>query len=98
MRGDRATAWWIRLVSGLRAVAVGWDAVVDRGEVRLGIRTVAERRDDVVNGVSALGLADVANDAIPQRDGGSQVLPVRWQGYAPISAHALIVLFERTVR
>lgn len=78
MRAYRTPAWRVGLVSGLGAVAVRWDAVVDRGEVGLIVCATPERRYDVVDGVSSGCPADVADACLALQDAGAESLPVRW--------------------
>lgn len=78
MRSGGTTAWWIRFVGGLCAVAVRRDSVVNRGEVRLVIRATSERRDDVIYSVGAALLADVADASVASQNASADVLPVRW--------------------
>lgn len=64
MRIGRSSAWWVRFVRCLGAVAMWWGAVVDRGEVRVVIGAAAERWGDVIDRVCSGLLADVTDAAI----------------------------------
>jgi hypothetical protein len=91
MGGVRPAARRVSLVRGLGAVAVWWDAVVDRSEVRVFVRAPTERRDDVVNSVGSGLLADVTDASVAPPYLRAKTLPVRWQRGASVSGHAWIV-------
>jgi len=86
-----ASARRVGLVRSLGAVAAGWGAVVDRGQVRLGVCSTSERRDDMVNGIGSGLVADVADASVALQNPGAEALPVGWQRGAAVSGHGVIV-------
>jgi len=72
-------------------MAVGWNAVVDRGEVGLVVGTAPERRDDVVNSVGSGLLAGVADTSVALQDVRTEVFPVPRERRAAVASHAAIL-------
>jgi hypothetical protein len=87
----RSSARRVGFVGSLVAVAMRWDAVVDRREVRRVVGAASERGDDVVDRVSSGLLADVAGASVASQDAGAESPPVRRQGCTAVPAHAAIV-------
>jgi hypothetical protein len=88
VHGGRPTTRRVRLARGLRSVAVWRNAVMNRGAVGLVVRTAAERRHYVVDGVRSGCPADVADPSVATQDSCAESLPVRWQWRAAVSGHA----------
>lgn len=73
-------------------MAVRSEAIVDRGEIGLVVRATTERGDDVVYGVSARLLADVADARVATKHVRPQSLPVRREREGAVSHEAMVPL------